>query len=344
MELTLVARYAWATNLAPPEDRQAWMDFVNKFFEWRQISSLTEVTERGDWLFIIVMACARWPTVLRESATLRAGFEPRTASPAQWHAYLCSLLRWASGHPWGDMFQATSPGRTRCCMGLVWLCKRIGVVAICGEEASPTSRHEVLLGASQQSYTILDCASSEQKITECMANVAATMPALLRALAPRLRANSGHVVGSDICSLGDCFYQLIGAVVGPRSAYGRGSVVGALLRVVEKEFGAELWDNLLMSDILRWVPDMNGHCAPLHSWRCRGVRERFGMSPVEVPACACMWGFVPKKHLGALDSAPVDILNCITSLARRTDPPTAGLQPRWPQPHGWVIQLDAMHS
>ena len=120
----------------------------------------------------------------------------------------------------------------------------MGVVAICDGEAAPTSRHEVLLGASLQSYTILDCESSEQKITECMANVAATMPALLRALAPRLRANSGHVVGSDICSLGDCFYQLTGAVVGPRSAYGRGSVVGALLRVVEKEFGAELWDNL----------------------------------------------------------------------------------------------------
>ena len=350
VELTLVARYAWATNLAPPEDRQAWMDFVDNFFEWRQISSLSEVTECGDWLFIMVMACARWPTVLRESVTLRAGFEPRTASPAQWHAYLCRLLRWASGHPWEDMFQATSPGRSRCCLGLTWFCKRMGVVAICDGEAAPTSRHEVLLGASLQSYTILDCESSEEKITECMASVAEAMPDLLRALAPGLRAKSGHVVGSDVRSLGDCFLQLTGAVVGPRSEYARGSVVGSLLRIVEKEFGAELWDQLLMSDICRWVPDMNGHCVPLHSWRCRAVRERFGMSPLAVPACACMWGFVPKKHLPALKATPIDILNCITSLATPTerspvpsDAP-AGLHARWPQPHEWVVQLDAMNS
>ena len=230
-----------------------------------------------------------------------------------------------------------------CCLGLVWLCKRIGVVDICDEEAAWTSRPEILLGASQQSYTILDCESSEQKITDCMTNVATTMLAFPRALSPRLRAKSGHVVGSDVCSLGDCFLQLTGAVVGPRSAYARRSVVRSLLRVVEKEFGADFWDNLLMSDICRWVPDMNGHCAPLHRWRGRELREHFGMSPIDVPACACMWGFVPKKHLRALNATPVDILNCITSLATRTGRSPVGLHARWPQPHEWVVHLDVTH-
>ena len=102
--------------------------------------------------------------------------------------------------------------------------------------------------------------------------------------------------------------------------------------LAQTEFGAELWYNLLMSDICRWVPDMNGHFAPLHSWRCRGVRERFGMSPLEA---ADIW-------LAAKVAAATRV--GITALATRTDPPTAGLQPRWPQPHEWVPQLETMHS
>ena len=347
LELQLAARYAWVTNLTPPEDGQAWMDFVDRFLQWRQESSLSKLIEPGDWLFLVVIACARWPTVVRASLSMLAGFEPRTASPAQWHEYLCRLLRWASGHPWDEMFYNITPGRTRCCSGLVWLCKRIGVVACGDDEASMTERDEVQLGSSQSSYIILDAASSAQRISDMMRVVEETTPALRNAFVGGLRAKSGHVLVSDIRTLGQRVSDLAGGVLGHRSVYGRGAVARSLLKIVERECGVAVWDDLPMSDIIAWVPDKNGHCAPLHSWRGSEVRDRFGMSPLQVSSWACMWGFVPKVHLKALDDvAPCDILNLITSMGitRRDQSPSriagaAGFEPRWPQPHEWVVKL-----
>ena len=152
-QLQLTAKYAWVDGLAPAVGEAYWDHFVSEFMEWRGFRRLAEVRHPGDVMFLLLISCVRWPQVLFQVFDALDGFEPREGCAADWYAYLVRLLRLASGNSWKAMFDEISQGRNRCCTGLLWLCKALGVVVDGPRDATPG---EVLnLGVSQKKLMLL---------------------------------------------------------------------------------------------------------------------------------------------------------------------------------------------
>ena len=110
-ELQLTARWAWVSRLGATMEGAFWQNFVRDFLDWRGYSSIVQVREPGDVMFLLIMACVRWPAVVYQAMGALDGFEPRSGSPAGWHLYLVRLLRLADGHEWREMFSEISQGR-----------------------------------------------------------------------------------------------------------------------------------------------------------------------------------------------------------------------------------------
>ena len=70
-------------------------------------------------MYLLVVGCLRWPPVVFRALELLNGFEPRGATPGDWHHYLVRLLCYADVKPWQHMFDQISPGRSRVVFGLV---------------------------------------------------------------------------------------------------------------------------------------------------------------------------------------------------------------------------------
>ena len=94
----------------------------------------------------------------------------------------------------------------------------------------------------------------------------------------------------------------------------RGYCTRALLSLLQREHGIQVWDSMMMSDLAVLVPDENCHLAPLFKSIGHSVRHRFGMSPLAVAAMACCWGTVQQAHLDVLSRATNrEILNVVTA-------------------------------
>ena len=152
LQLQLSARFAWVSGLGPPLEGAFWSNFMMDFLDWRGYHSVVQLFEPGDILFLLLMACVRWPEVLRQAIAALEGFEPRDGRPEDFYAYLVRLLRLADGHTWKRMFDEISQGRNRCCYGLLWLCKSLGFVRkyVNGE----TDVEVVTIGVRQKKYVI----------------------------------------------------------------------------------------------------------------------------------------------------------------------------------------------
>ena len=120
--------------------------------------------EPGDVTFLLIIACVRWSAVVYQAMGALDGFEPRSGSPAGWHLYLVRLLRLADGHTWKAMFNEIIQGRGGFHFGLLWLCKTLGVVRDCPEDA--TGCEVVKLGVSQKAYTFQEPWQSYQRLKE----------------------------------------------------------------------------------------------------------------------------------------------------------------------------------
>ena len=123
---------------------------MSEFKEWCGFRRLAEVRHPGDVMFLLLIACVRWPQVLFQVFDALDGFEPRGGCAADWYAYLVRLLRPASGNSWKAMFDEISQGRNRCCTGLLWLCKALEIVAVDPQDATPGE--VVMLGANGRRY------------------------------------------------------------------------------------------------------------------------------------------------------------------------------------------------
>ena len=124
-------------------------------------------------MFLLIMACVRWPAVVYQAMGALDGFEPRSGSPAGWHLYLVRLLRLADGHEWREMFTEISQGRGACYFGLLWLCKTLGVVRGC-PAASSHGCVVVKLGVSQKAYAVQESWQSYQRLKELFEAVQAS--------------------------------------------------------------------------------------------------------------------------------------------------------------------------
>lgn len=347
--LALTARFAYATNPGASIDNGAWTEFLNAFLAWREVGSLSMLEEPGDWLFVCLVACVHWPRVVCEAFSLLQGLEPRTATADQWHAYLVRLLEFAHGKCWSDMHRALIPGRGRCCFGLVWFCKLLGVIVKSAEREK--SRGEALhLGASQAAYELGDAASSQAKILHIMNSIPRK---------PLVFPTS--MVWSQVKEFGRSVHDISSVFVGSSSDLGKHYLCRKMLSCLEREHGREVWDAGLMSELQAWLPDMRDHCRPLYDYNCGDVRRRFGMCPLLVSAMACNWGAVAEKYLPGLKaSSPIDVLNAVAEAAANLassqavqwpnnlrSAPLSGVpstqwlfvSDSWPAPSQWVTLL-----
>ena len=161
-------------------------------------------------MFLLLMACVRWPQVLFKAIDVLDGFEPRGGCAAGWYAYLVRLLRLASGNSWKAMFDEICQGRNRCCFGLLWLCKALGVVAVCRQDATPCE--VVTLGVSQTTYAVADVGPGSQRLKEVLEGVQAAGFAF-----PDTVASS-----QDISSYSSRVSTLVDQIVGRDSQMARG--------------------------------------------------------------------------------------------------------------------------
>ena len=77
--------------------------------------------------------------------------------------------------------------------------------------------------------------------------------------------------------------------------------------------GVELWDELDMKTLFKYLPDENSNLSALEHWRAREVRNMFGMSPILVASGACYWGCVSPALVSRLQMASAkDIVNAIS--------------------------------
>ena len=321
--LALTARFAYATNLGASIEYGAWTEFLNAFLAWREVGSMSMLEEPGDWFFVCVVACVHWPRVVRAALSLLQGLEPRTATADQWHAYLVRLLKFHWSMHW-----SLTPCFSRCCFGLFWFCKFLGVIK--KRDGQETSRGEAF------AYEVGDAASSQDQIlhiAKTMSRQALVFPT--------------SMVWSQVEEFGRSAADLSSLFVGSRSDVGRHYLCRKLLSCLERERGSGVWDAGLMSELQAWLPDMGEHCRPLYAHKCGYVRMRFGISPLLVSACACNWGAVPDWP-GLKASCPIDVLNAVAEAvaeqAQRQTMCVASSQwlfvnESWPVPRDWVTIL-----
>lgn len=341
-ELKLTAQYAFATNLSASSETSRWSAFLEGFCRHRGLE-LRDLQRPGDWMLLIVVACVKWEPVVHEALRLLEGLEPRTAGPEEWRAWMVRMVHWAHGSSWRDLHRGTSPRRIGMSFGLVWFFKKLGVVERAGSE--PSRQRRFCLGAMQQDYVLGDAESCHHNIAEAMRAIEETA---LRV--PVVRARS------QVEAYGRSVHALTGKLVSVGSEYARGTLGRILLDLAERAGGADLWDEVPMMTLGQWLPDANGHCAPLDGWTGREVRARFAMSPLEVSKLACMWGMAKKAHLDVLaTSSARDVINAVADCGEGGFEPSVGqaassqgesrraqrasADRRPPQPAEWVAYL-----
>ena len=308
LQLQLSARFAWVSGLGPSVGGAFWSSFVMDFLDWRGYRSVVQVFEPGDVMFLLLMACVRWPEVLRQGIGALEGFEPRDGRPSDFYAYFVRLLRRADGHTWKHMFDEISQGRNTCYIGLLWLCKILGFVR---EYVEGDADVEVVrIGVSQKQYVIERLgAKSENRIRKIFEGVQASQAS----------GQDRHLVPSVVASCQDLLSfcgrvcKLVDLVVGTDSTLARGYCTRAMMGLLEKERGPEVWDPLRMDTLAEFLPDERRHLEPLSGLQAKEVRLRFAMSPLQVSAEACCWGRVPDSHLEVLNHVGYkDILNAVS--------------------------------
>ena len=89
----------------------------------------------------------------------------------------------------------------------------------------------------------------------------------------------------DFCA---AFYEFLGCFSG-RWGYSKGKpaqntayrikfMMRKLLLFIESYLGgAQCWDAMLVSDLMKLTPDQNQHTLPLQTWTCKRIRESFGL-------------------------------------------------------------------
>ena len=125
-----------------------------------------------------------------------------------------------------------------------------------------------------------------------------------------------HSVASsqDIRSYGARVTVLVDLIVGKDAQMARGYGVRALLSLLQREHGVDVWDRLDMSELASWLPDERCHLTPLLTMQAVAVRHRFGVSPLAVSGLACLWGAANPAHLDVLSNVTnKDILNIVTA-------------------------------
>ena len=277
---------------------------MSEFMDWRGFRRLAEVTHHGDVMFLLLISLVRWPQVLFQVFDALDGFEPREGGAADWYAYIVRLLRLASGNSWKAMFDEISQGRNRICTGLLWMCKALEIIAVDPQDAYATPGDVVSLGVSQKKYAIAGVGPGSQRLKRVLEGVQAAGFAF-----------PDHVASSqDIRSYGSRVQILVDLIVGRESQMARGYGMRALLSLLQRQHGLQVWDGMSMSELAVWLPDENNHLAPLSTWQAGAVRARFGMSPLAVSGMACLWGTVKHAHLDVLSRATnKEILNVVTA-------------------------------
>ena len=175
-------------------------------------------------MFLLLLACVRWPEVLRQAIAALEGFEPRDGRPEDFYAYLVRLLRLADGQTWKHMWEEINQGRNTCNYGLLWLCKFLGIAR---EHVDGDADVEVVrIGASQKMYVIERLrANSANRISQIFQGVQASLASSQdRRLFPCLLASCQDIVSFllRVCSLVDL-------VVGNGSTVARGYCTRAMI-------------------------------------------------------------------------------------------------------------------
>jgi len=255
-------------------------------------------------MFLLLISLVRWPQVLLQVFDALDGFEPREGCAADWYAYVVRLLRLASGNSWKAMFDEISQGRNRICTGLLWMCKALEIIAVDPQDAHATPGDVVSLGVSQKTYAIAGVEPGSRRLSQVLQGVQAAGFAF-----PDRVASS-----QDITSYGARIKSLVDLIVGKDSQMARGYGTRALLSLLQREHGIQVWDGTSMSELASLLPDENNHLTPLLTSQAGAVRVRFGMSPLAVSGMACLWGTVNQVHLDVLSRATnKDILNVVTA-------------------------------
>lgn len=331
-ELQMTAKFAYATLLAPSADAVAWAAFLAGFLRWRGETSWTAIVDPGDWMLLVVVACVKWPPVVAQAIPLLVGFEPRNGTADGWRAYLGRLVKAADGRCWQDLHRSTSPGRIRCYFGLVWFCKALDLLGSIDGKAD--GGDVINLGASQKGWLLREGLGRLLEVLEGGRKSGVRLPAASsQDSMPALRQVRAH---------GNKLQRISSVIWGERGVYASGTLCRMLLGLMEQEYGEEVWDELTLGELMRWIPDMQGHMELVAAMRGKDARRRFGMSPLGVARDACMWGMVRKEDAQLLASAsPQEVLNAIAGFEPRASASSKGDQADafWPQPHEWVRDL-----
>ena len=314
-ELKMTARFAYVTTICRGVEMVYFMHVLKGFLSWRQVDAVAAITHPADWCFLCIVAAIRWPRVVCHALTLLEGAEPRDMTVEGWHAYIVRLLMVADRHKWDDMWVKISPGRASVRSGLCCLAKRLGVIAKVGKEDGSRRRAKgcqgqvLTLGSNANIYRVQDVSASRARVMEIMNVSAPPWPT-------QHQGEAYEMYGRAVSGMAALF-------MGPASDLGGGYLARRLLSLVELEQGAEVWDPLPMGTVQSWLPDMNKHTEPLHTWTCARVRKEFCMSPLQVSSVACFWGQTNKEAETCLvEAKPSAILNAVRDLMRYEEAPS----------------------
>ena len=329
-ELQMAAWYSYVTNLGLTSDCAAWFEFVRRFLKWRGMTSVRMVTHAGDWMLVSLVACVAWPQVVDEALTLLSGLEPRTATATQWRDYLLRMLSFSHGKPWNDVHRCSSPSRHNASFGLTWFCETLGIAnEPSGRVLTPGDGGEqsgVLLGPSQTG-----AGSSQARLQKCLGFLQTTSslwPTSTKDVTP---------ASSQVRAFAKRVSMFVGELLGEQSVCARGMLCRRLLSLLELEYGHDVWDGFSMGDLRKWVPDVNGYCAPLRKLSAKEARLLFDMSPLNVSTQAGMWGMVEDKHMQNVGFCPRVALNAVTATMGSTDRIVAPASSQASAPGGPVV-------
>ena len=351
--LQCAAKCAFITNGHPPEDNDLWKQFLFGF-DVRRLSRSPAPGQRapigseprgrlehGDVVFVCLVAMAKWPSLLRVAldALDGSGLDPRQASAGDWRQFLLVFLDLCDGVPAKDELKSITPGRTGASFGLIWLCKRVRILAkVRGRDAPPARVYK--LGCLQNEYCLLPPSESARALQAVMD---AARDADIQFPPPFWKGPAGWQMGpgsapapsqvpepEDLESLAKKAHNLSRAICGDGQVLASGTLARRLLNIVEERYGNAVWDacrTAVLSDIL---PDLTGNVPLLARDRLAGdFRKRFGMSPLIVSAMACLWSSVPpERRKDALAATNLQLLRA----ADKCGNPHA-------QPKDWVAYL-----
>ena len=334
--LQCAARHAFVTNQLPPEDNAAWGQFLLGF-DVRRLqrekvappgSEPRAALQHGDVVFVCLVAMAKWPSLLRRALKVldAENLDPRLATAAEWRGLLLTFLDLCDGIPARDELKSITPGRTAACFGLIWLCKRLRLLA----KVSPRSlfqpagnQRRYKLGCLQNEYYLLPEAGAVAALQHLMdaCRTAAIGfpppfwhgpagwqhgPAGSPALSQELPTQALELLAKDV-------HGLSLAICGSGNQLAAGTLSRRLLNIVEERFGITAWDGCQMSVLSEILPDICLNVPNAIQDRLAGdFRKRFGMSPLIVTAMACLWSSVPSpQRKGALKATHLQVLRAV---------------------------------